>query len=322
MRTSLHWILTAAGAAFLLGSLAAPVRADILYVSNYGFNTIQKFTSDGVGTVFADAGDGLNSPGRLAFDSVGNLYVANGGSTILKLTPDGVSSVFADASDGLNGAGGLAFDGAGNLFVVTGNDTILKLTPDGLGSVFADASDGVNGLTSLAFDRAGNLYGTSYYGKMIEKFTPDGVGSVFADASGGLIVPISLAFDTAGNLFVENGFAEIVKFTSSGARSYFAGFGIDNHPVGIAFDSVGNLFVANSGSNSIGKFTPDGGDSWFAHGIWNGLYNPVDLAFTNDAGVPLLQPGGRLIPEPSTLALLGLGLPALLCLSRSRRRAG
>ena len=40
-------------------------------------NTIVKFTPDGVGTVFADAGDGLASPVDLAFDTAGNLYVSN-----------------------------------------------------------------------------------------------------------------------------------------------------------------------------------------------------------------------------------------------------
>jgi hypothetical protein len=80
MRTSLHYICAITTAALLLGSLAAPGRADILYVSNFGDNTIVKVTSDGVVSVFADASDGLSGPFGLAFDSAGNLYVANSGN--------------------------------------------------------------------------------------------------------------------------------------------------------------------------------------------------------------------------------------------------
>ncbi len=70
-----------------------------LFVSNYDDNSIQKFTSGGVSSVFAT---GLNGPLGLAFDSAGNLYAANygngTGNTIVRFTPDGVGSVFATTS--------------------------------------------------------------------------------------------------------------------------------------------------------------------------------------------------------------------------------
>ena len=54
-------------------------------MGNYGSNTIEKFTAGGVGSVFANAG--LSQPYGLAFDSAGNLYVANAGNnTIEKFT--------------------------------------------------------------------------------------------------------------------------------------------------------------------------------------------------------------------------------------------
>src|SRR2546423_772474 len=91
---------------------SASTRADILYAANIQNNTIEKFTSGGVGSVFASAG--LDHPAGLAFDGAGNLYAANlGNNTIEKFTPAGVGSVFANS--GLNSPEGLAFDSAGNL---------------------------------------------------------------------------------------------------------------------------------------------------------------------------------------------------------------
>jgi DNA-binding beta-propeller fold protein YncE len=67
-----------------------------LYASLFGNNTIEKFTPDGIGSIFADASDGLNGPAGLAFDSAGNLYAANRNGVIEEFTPNGVGSVFAD----------------------------------------------------------------------------------------------------------------------------------------------------------------------------------------------------------------------------------
>jgi DNA-binding beta-propeller fold protein YncE len=80
--------------------------------------SIQKFTPDGTGSIFADSGSGLDGPHALVFDEAGNLYVANAaGDTIVKFTPDAVGTVFADRADGLATPIDLAFDTAGNLYV-------------------------------------------------------------------------------------------------------------------------------------------------------------------------------------------------------------
>ena len=65
--------------------------------------------------------------------------------------------------------------------------------------------------------------------------------------------------------------------------------------------------MANNNDDTIEKFTPDGIGAVFAA---TGLSGPEFLAFTDDAGVPL--PLANQTPEPSTFALLALGLLALL----------
>ena len=66
-------------------------------MANSGNGTIVEFDTNGVGTVFAS---GLNSPQGLAFDSAGDLYVADSGDgTIEEFDTNGVGTVFASGLD-------------------------------------------------------------------------------------------------------------------------------------------------------------------------------------------------------------------------------
>ena len=273
-------------AALLIGLFITSVHADTLYSTNSG--AVLKFNSAGVSSAF---GFGWNRPSGLAFDSTGNLYIADN-NKILKFTPGGAGSVFVGS--GLNTPLGVAFDGADHLFVANaGNGTIVKFTPSGVGSLFAS---GVNGVKSLAFDHTGNLF-VSSSGNTILKFTPDGTRSIFA--STGLNIPYGLAFDVGGNLYVGNpGNNTIVKFTPSGVGSVFASGtgGLLDNTYGVAFDSAGDLYAANATNNTtIVKFTPAGTGSAFA----NQLSFPEFLAFTDDTGAPLSLP-----PKPPALRIV------------------
>ena len=308
MKTSATSLLTG-GAALLLGWSAAPVRGTILYASNAGASTIEKFTSDGTRSTFATEA-AFSSPEGLAFDSAGKLYTANSGAnTVTKFTTGGVGSVFG--STGLTSPHGVAFDRAGNLYVANSSgQSIEKYTPGGAASVFVPPGSGLSTPIGLAFDRNDFLYEADLGDNRIWKFTLGGVGSIFA--SGGLLnKPTGLAFDSAGNLYVGNlGDFTILKFTIGGVGSVFASTG-GLSPVGLAFDDAGMLFaVFNNGL--IQKFNSLGVGTVFA----TGLNNPQYLAFTTDAGVPLKL--ANQTPEPASAALLGLG--ALLLAARRRGR--
>jgi sugar lactone lactonase YvrE len=215
-------------------------RADLIYVArgdfvSQGRDAITRIdTTTLVETTFATTG--LSNPTALAFDSAGNLYVANFNSnTIEKFTPGGVGSVFAGTL--LNGAESLAFDSAGNLYASnTNNNTIVRFTPGGVGSVFA--STGLNVPQGLSFDASGNLYAVNYGTNSIEKFTPGGVGSVFATAL--LSGPFQLTIDAAGNFYTSNpnNNNEIVRFIPGGIGSVF------NNPGGTEARALGLAFQA------------------------------------------------------------------------------
>ena len=106
--------------------------------------TVYKFTPTGVRTTFAS---GLFYPFALAFDSRGNLFVADGGfafdlifgAAVYKFTPSGLRSTVVSENDQVRVIpDGLAIDSADNLFVADGvSGSILKFTPSGVRTTFA-----------------------------------------------------------------------------------------------------------------------------------------------------------------------------------------
>lgn len=246
MRTSLQKKFIVAS--ILLALFTAGARADTIYVSDDS-KVIEQFDTNGVGSVFGSTGNG---PQGEAFDTAGNLYVANyTDGTILKFATNGASSTF---TSGLNGPWVLAFDGAGFLYVGNFDDnTIWKFDTNGTGSVYINS--GLNAVDGLAFDAAGALYVANYNsGKILKFVTPDN-GVDFAT---NVTAASGMAFDASGDLYVadydEN---QIWKIDTNGVPVVFTTTNL-SHPNDVAFDNAGNLYVANAGNATVTKFTPDG----------------------------------------------------------------
>jgi sugar lactone lactonase YvrE len=116
--------------------------ANDVFVLNELGGTVIEITPSGTQSTFAT---GLTDPTGLAFNSAGNLFVAQVGS-IAKITPGGSVSTFASIP---NAVWALAFNSAGNLFATDqASNDILEFTPNGTQSVFAT---GISWGTGLAF---------------------------------------------------------------------------------------------------------------------------------------------------------------------------
>ncbi|MGA9777252.1 MAG: PEP-CTERM sorting domain-containing protein [Limisphaerales bacterium] len=194
---------------------------------------IEKFNSSGIGTVFASSG--VSAPTGMAFDSAGNLFVANNGNqTIEEFSSLGVGSVYA--SLGAVATYGLACDSTGNLYVPTGNDNQIEEFNPSLGtwSSFASGLPLLDYPANLTFDSAGSLYVVNINSANIAKFNSSGGGSVFA--SFGATVPWGLACDSADNLYTVVG-NTIEEFNSSGVGMNFASLEPTYHPA-LAFQPV------------------------------------------------------------------------------------
>ncbi|HTX35799.1 MAG TPA: hypothetical protein VME43_12295 [Bryobacteraceae bacterium] len=229
-----------------------------LYFSDQGSHMVRRIASDG--TVSAVAGNGeagfsgdggpataarLAWPAGLAFDSAGNLYIADEqNDRIREVTTDGIirtvagNGVAAFAGDGgpataasLGLPDGVALDASGNLYIAdTASHRIREVSTGGIIQTIAGSDQ----------------YGSS------------GDGGPAAQAL--LINPRSLVFDQAGNLVFTDSSARVVRrITPAGIIQRVAGTGQDGFsgnggpaadaeldlPWGIAVDSSGDILIGD-----------------------------------------------------------------------------
>lgn len=235
-----------------------------VYVADSGNDLIRKIAPNGTVSTLAgtvakvDTSNNVTtepsfeSPGGVAVDASGNVYVADAGDNQVKLvSPAGTISTFAgsgiagaddgkDTSATFNNPTGVALDASGNVYVADFlNNTIRKITAGRVVSTLAGSgsigsADGTGTAASfyfpnsLAVDISGNVYVTDGINNLIRKITPDGVVTTFAGS---------------GVRGSTNGTGTVASF---------------NDPSGIAVDASGNVYVADAGNNMIRKISPPG----------------------------------------------------------------
>lgn len=285
----------------LFGGHAAAANGDIIVTEagNGGGG------SSGDGGPATDAE--IKDPRGIAFDSSGNLYIADsGGNRIRKVDKitKTITTVAGTGAQGFGGDGGaatdaqlayprgLAFDAADNLYISdTGNNRVRRV----------DAGDG--SITTFA----GNGVYIDY-----DLDVGDGLLAPFAELS----APLGLAFDADGNLYIaESGNNRVRKVDTAGFISTFAGTGIWgqggyagdgglataaklNYPMDVAFDVAGNLYISDSNnyrvrmvektSKNISTIAGQGYPGWSPDGtlaVDAYVCNPTGLAFDADGNL-------------------------------------
>jgi sugar lactone lactonase YvrE len=209
---------------------------------------------------------GLNTPYGMAFDSAGNLVVADGATNSLNVTSSGPSLSTVVQSD-IAHLGTPAVDGAGNLYVSSFlTQSVLKIAPNGSTTAYATAAQGLHGPLAITLDRGGNLYVADYNPGDVTtpysviKVTPTGAASVLAPG----VDALAMVADSTGNLFVVGGTATssgVLKITPQGAVSTFISTetnGQLGYPGALAIDQQDNLYVPGLNNSAIAKVTPAG----------------------------------------------------------------
>lgn len=196
----------------------------------------------------------LDGPFGMAFDSDGNLYVANegnfgGGQTVSKITTGGTTSTFAT---GFVGAAGIAFNSAGVLHVSDDTDTVYQVSSDGSTlTTFIPPSAGLSNPNAIAFDSDDNLYVLSA-GGFLSKFDVNG-NLIDLNLAGGFNTPQGLVVDHAtGTIYISDWDGVIYQVDKDTGLSTlyvdtFAGY----TEGGLAIDSAGNLFLSALGTGEV-----------------------------------------------------------------------
>jgi sugar lactone lactonase YvrE len=330
-------------------AICVSARADSLYISYANTDdVVEQFQSAGVSGQVTDAGafttTNVDTPNGIAFDSSGNLYVANDTSnTVSEFSANG--AYLGVVISGLNQPAGIAIDQFGNVYVASNaGGSIIELQPGGQPFVYAS---GLNGPNGIAFGPNGNLYVACGSNDAIVEIGSSGQ-QVFASANQigngpagvgftALSQPMDIAFDASGNLYVTNfGNDTIQEFSSTGTAfaSSFASNGDPSNPtnaeaiwnpVGLAFDSSGDLFVANyhhTGTEGNGySYVDEYSSTGTLITAFTDSNNPPVLrdasyiAIEGSNGQPLLA-----IPEPASMAYFGLGSMIIAGWTWMRRR--
>ena len=253
-------------------------------------------------TVFPPLGGGFSSPGGVAVDASGNVFVADSGNNAVKeiFAAGGWTTVTPRAS-GFNSPNGVALDGSGNVYVAdTFNNEVKEIVAAGGYTTVNSIGAGFLNPYAVAVDSIGNVYVADYSnGAVKEIMAVD--GSIPASAAvrtlaSGLSGPDGVAVDASGNVFVANyndsTIHEILAVTGSipaspTIKTIGSGF---SGPSNLAVDGAGNLFVADSNSGAVKEILAAGGYTTIVT-LGGGFSSPEAVAVNRSGDVIVADAG-------------------------------
>lgn len=205
---------------------------------------IQTLVGNGTQGYVGDGGPAnaaeLALPGAIAFDSQGNMYIADAANNVVRIvSPSGTISTFAGnntqgyAGDKgpatqaeLNFPTGVAVDSNNNVYIAdAGNFVVRMVTPSGT-------------ITTFAGSNVAGYLGDTGPANQAE-----------------LNVPVAVAVDSSNNIYIADADNNAIRIVTAGVINTV---GITtaylNHPDGIAIDAAGDIFVADTGNERIVEF--------------------------------------------------------------------
>ena len=143
------------------GAKASATQSSNLYVLSVGFSggidSVQVFRA-GSKKLLREITQGLSEPTSMAFDGLGDLYVANYGTNTVTVYAAGATTVSETISQGISNPKALAVDSAGNLYVANGDIPGSVTVYSQTGALIRTITKGINEPAAEAFDAQSNLY--------------------------------------------------------------------------------------------------------------------------------------------------------------------
>lgn len=237
-----------------------------LYVANGLANEVDVYQVD-VGlthslTLARSIKVGLSGPHSLAFDSSGDLFVANNNDTVTEYAQGG-SRPIATISTGVSGATVVALDRLDNLWVANRDgDSVTKYSPpySSASAPVLTITSGVSDPEALAFQGNGNITVANAGNNTVSAYnlTTGGHGRTISD---GIHIPKSLAYDSDDTLYVGNTGTDTITVYAPGqtARTRTINDPTVNDPVSLVADeSAGYIWAANRAGNNVSLYDPNG----------------------------------------------------------------
>jgi len=203
--------------------------------------TISTFVGDSLPCNTSNCGDGgpasqatVTTPFDVAFDSTGNLYIADSGDNVIRVV-NNQSSAITIAGQTIQ---------PGTIFTVAGNGTPCTSTPCGDGGTSTTAQ--LNSPEGLFIDSTGNIFIADTNDNAIRVVNPRSSGSIVI---AGVTIPAGEIVTVAGtanpNAGCTNPLAPACGDTGPATSALL------NGPGGVGLDSLGNIYIADTGDNRV-----------------------------------------------------------------------
>jgi uncharacterized protein (TIGR03437 family) len=237
----------------------------------------------------------LNSPSGMAFDSNGNLYIADTDNFEVREIAGGkISTLAGDNGKGAGYSGdmaaatsaqlwnpsGVAVDSAGNVYIADPFNNIVRVVCE-TQAPYACTNNAFVGTDGYIVWAAGDI--NTFAGSDVNACTASGLCGAGYIGDGGpapgalLNNPAYVLLDASGNLYISdsgnnairvaNTTTGIINTIAGGGGSLAAGYAGDggpatqavlNNPKGLALDSYGNLYIADTENSVIRMVEPNG----------------------------------------------------------------
>jgi sugar lactone lactonase YvrE len=247
------------------------------------------------GAVTTLVSSGLNQPGGVAVDGVGNVYIADAGNNAIKEWTAANNTVTALVSSGLSNPNGVAMDGVGNVYIADYGNNAIKEWTAANSNVSTLVSSGLLFPKAVALDGAGNVYIADYGNNAIKKWTADN-SMVTTLVSSGLFYARGVAVDMADNVYIaDTGNGAIKKWTAANSNvTTLVPSGL-YFPEGVAVDGLGNVYIANTSDGTIKKWTAANGNVTTL--VTSGLFYPFGVAVDGTGNVYIADTDDNAIKE-------------------------